>query len=173
MFRDRLYSDLENEDIFIPLLIYPDYSDDEDSLSNPPSADPTPDPIPPSGKPTEEPTSEPDYDALLEPPAPTREYSVGTLSPKDIVRYQKGSDPHRLDILEERTKEDPWGDTRKIRILVQYKSLEAVEYLLNSTKRLSQISTNLEEVGKDMIGYGLTNEDMAKLCSTEDPLGQY
>ena len=70
----------------MPPLIYPEYSDNEESLNDPPSADPTPDPGPPSGKTTEEPTSEPDFDALSEPSAPTREDSMGNLSPKDIVR---------------------------------------------------------------------------------------
>ena len=68
------------------------------------------------------------------------------LYPKDIVKYQKGSDPPRFDTLEERTKEAPLGGTWKIRILVQYESLEAGEYLLTPTNSPSQIPTNLEEV---------------------------
>ena len=68
---------------------------------------------------------------------------MGNLAPKYIVQYQKGSDPPIFSTLEERTKEDPWGDAWKIRILGQYKSLEAVEDLLTPTNSPSQIPTNL------------------------------
>ena len=153
------------------LLIYPEDYNDEDSLSNPPSAEPTPEPGPPSKKTTKETTSEPDSDYLSEPSAPTREDSIGCLSPKGIVRYQKVSDTPRFTTLEEHTKESPWGGTWKIRVLGQDKSLEAVEDLLTPTRSSSQIPTNLEEVYKDLIGAELTREDIAKLCSTEDLLG--
>ena len=52
-----------------------------------------------------------------------REGYMGHLSPTYIVRYQKGSDPYKFSTLEERTKEAPWVDTRKIRVLGQYESL--------------------------------------------------
>ena len=84
--------------------------------------EPTPDPGPPSEKTTKEPTLEPNYDVLSEPSAPMREDSMGHLAPKEIVRYQKGSDQPRFVTLEDRTKEAPWGDTWKIRILVQERS---------------------------------------------------
>ena len=58
---------------------------------------------------------------------------MGNLPPKDIIRYQKGSDPPRFATIEERTKEDPWGDTRNIRILGQDKILDSGEDLLNPT----------------------------------------
>ena len=77
----------------MPPLIYQEGSDNKDSSRDPPSADLTPDPRPPSEKPTEKPSLEPDYDALSEPSAPMREGSLGEITPKDIVRYQKGSDP--------------------------------------------------------------------------------
>ena len=92
---------------------------------------------------------------------------MGHLSPKDIVIYQKGSYPPIFATPEERTKEDPWGDTQESRILVQDKRLEEVEDLLTPTKSPSQIPTNLEEVGKYAVGADLTRDDMAKLCSTE------
>ena len=82
-------------------------------------------------------TSEPNYDALSEPSAPTREDSIGCLSPKGIVRYQKVSDAPRFTTLEEHTKESPWGGTWKIRVLGQDESLEAGEYLLTPTESLS------------------------------------
>ena len=41
----------------------------------------------------------------------------GYISPGDIMRYQKGSDLPRVTTLEERTKESPWVETWKIRIL--------------------------------------------------------
>ena len=47
---------------------------------------PTPEPGPRSEKPTDEPTLEPNYDALTEILAPTREGSMGNISPKYIVR---------------------------------------------------------------------------------------
>ena len=82
----------------MPLLIYSEDSDNEEdnpceSPSNPSSTEPTPEPIPPSEKTTKEPTSEPNYDALSEPSAPTMEGYMGKQDPKDIVRYQKFSDP--------------------------------------------------------------------------------
>ena len=79
------------------------------------------------------------------------------------MRYQKGSDPPRFATLEERTKAAPWGDTRKTRILGQYKSLKAVEDLLTTTESPSQIPTNMEYVVKYVIGAELTREDMEKL----------
>ena len=68
---------------------------------------------------------------------------------------------------EERTKEAPWGDTCKIRILGQYKSLESGEDLLTPTESPFKIPTNLEDVDKDVIGDELTREDMAKMWSTK------
>ena len=111
----------------MPPLIYPEDSDNEDSLSNPPSADPTPKPETPSENTTKEPTLERDYDALSEPSTPMREDSMGQLYPKDIVIKQKRSYPPRFATLEERTKEAPWGDICKIRILIQESILEAGE----------------------------------------------
>ena len=86
MVTDMEDSDLDNKDSMMPPLIYPEESDDEESLSNIPSVEPTLEPGPPSEKPTEEPTSEPNYDALSEPYVPAREDSVVCLAPKDIVR---------------------------------------------------------------------------------------
>ena len=80
------------------------------------------------------------------------------LYPKDIRRYQKGSDSPIFSTIEERTKEAPWGDTWKIRILGQDKSLEAGEDLLTLTRSPSQISTNLEELDKDSILSELMSE---------------
>ena len=54
----------------------------------------------------------------------------------------------------------------------QDKILEAGDNLINPTDIPSQIPTNLEEVEKDVIGAELTREEMAKIFSTEDPLGQ-
>ena len=71
---------------------------------------------------------------------------MGHLSPKDILRYQKGSDTPIFATLEERTKEAPWGDTWKIRILGQEKILDAEEELLTPSESPYQIPTNLEEV---------------------------
>ena len=59
---------------------------------------------------------------------------MGPLYLKDIVRYHKGSDQTRFVTLEEITKDDPWGDTRKIHFLCQYKRLEAEEDLITMTK---------------------------------------
>ena len=73
------------------------------------------------------------------------------LASKDIVRYRKGSDTPRFATLEEHTKEAPWGDTWKLWILGQYKSLEAGEDLLILTDSSSQIPTKLEDVKKDAI----------------------
>ena len=95
---------------------------------------------------------------------------MGHLSPTEIVRYQKGSDPPRSSTLEERTKDDPWGDTCKIRIWGQGKILEAREDLLTLTESPYQIPTNLEEVDKDAVGSELTREDVDNLWSTEDLL---
>ena len=58
-------------------------------------------------KPTKTPTLEPNYDALSENPAPTREGYTGNLSPKDTVRYKKGSYLPRFTTLQEHTKEAP------------------------------------------------------------------
>ena len=134
MVKDTEGSDSYNKDILIPPLIYPEEFNDEDYLSNPPSTDSTPEPVPPSEKSTKELTSEPDYDSLSEPSAPTREDSMGRLSPNYIVRYQKGSDTPRFATIEEHTKDSPWGDTWKIRIWGQDKSLEAGEDLLTPTE---------------------------------------
>ena len=73
----------DDEDSMMRPLIYPEDSDNKDSLRNPPSAEPTPVAGPPSGKTTEEPTSEPDYDALSAPFAPTKEDPMGKLYPKE------------------------------------------------------------------------------------------
>ena len=64
------------------------------------------------------------------------------------MRHQKGSYPPIFATLEECTKEDSWGDTWKIRILVQDEILEVVEDLQTLIKSPSQIITNLEEVEK-------------------------
>ena len=74
---------------------------------------------------------------------------MGHPYPTYVVRYQKGSYPPIFYTLEECTKEAPWGDTRKIRIFGQDKSLEAGEDFLTSTAIPSPIPTNLEEVEKD------------------------
>ena len=92
---------------------------------------------------------------------------MGHLYPKDIVRYQKWSDPPRLSTIEESTKEAPWGATWKIRILSQYNSLEVGEDLLTLTESPYQNTTNLEEVDEDTIGDKLMGEDMAKIWSTK------
>ena len=47
------------------------------------------------------------------------------LSPKDIVRKHKVSDPPRFSTIEDRNKEAPWGDTWKIHIWSQDEILEA------------------------------------------------
>ena len=59
---------------------------------------------------------------------------MGHLSPKDILRYQKGLYPPRFSTLEERTKEAPWEDTQKIRVFGQGNILEAGEDLLTPTE---------------------------------------
>ena len=65
-------SNLDDKDIVISLLIYPEDSnnnkdDPHEYPINPPSAETTPEPGTPCRKPTKELTSEPDYDALSEP----------------------------------------------------------------------------------------------------------
>ena len=50
-------SDSDEEDSMMSLLIYPEYSNNDESWSNPPSVEPTHNPGPPSEKPTNEPTS--------------------------------------------------------------------------------------------------------------------
>ena len=144
-------SNSDDKDNVIPPLIYPEDSKNEESLSDPPSAEPTPETGTRIEKPTKEPTSESDFDALSEPSAPTRNYFMGHLPPKDTVIYQKGTDLTRLATLEERTKEAPWVNTWKIRILGQDKSLESGEDLLTPAKIPSQIPINLEVVGNDGI----------------------
>ena len=84
--------------------------------------------------------------------------------------YQKGLDPPIFTTLEECTKEAPFGDTWKIRILGQGKSLGVEEDLLTMTGSTSQILTNLEKVDKDSVGSNITREDMAKLWSTKELL---
>ena len=96
---------------------------------------------------------------------------MGNLTPKDIVRYQKDSYPPIFATIQERTKEAPWGDTWKIRIWGQYKSLQVGEDLLTPTESPPKIPTNLEELEKYEVGANLTREDMAKLWSTEQLLG--
>ena len=73
------------------------------------------------------------------------------MSAKDIVIYRKESDQPIFTTIEENTKEAPWGDTCKIWILVQDKSLKAGEDLLTPTKSPYQVLTNLKGVGKDEI----------------------
>ena len=103
MVTDTNNSNLDDEDRVIPPSIYPEDSNGEESPRNPPCAEPTPEPGPTIEKPTKEPKSEPDYDAQSEPAAPTREGSMGRLSPKDIVRYHKWSNQPIFATLEERT----------------------------------------------------------------------
>ena len=57
------------------------------ALSYPPSVDPTSEPGPPREKPTKKMNLEPKYDASLEPSAPTKDGSMGHISPVDIYRY--------------------------------------------------------------------------------------
>ena len=90
MVTDMEESDSGNGGSVTPQFIYPEESNNEDSLSDPPSAEPTLEPGTPSEKYTKEPISEPDYDALSEPSMTTREDSMVKLDPRDIVRYQKG-----------------------------------------------------------------------------------
>ena len=59
----------------------------------------------------------------------------------------------------------------KIHILSQDNKLEAEKDLLTTNKIPSQITTNLEEVEKYLIGYEILREDMAKMWSTKDLLG--
>ena len=113
MVTDTDDSDSGNIYIVMSQLIYLDDSNDEESLSNPSCMGLTLYPVTQSENPTKEPTSEPDYDALSELSAPLREDSIGHLSPKDIVKQHKGSDPPIFATPEERTKEAHWGDTRK------------------------------------------------------------
>ena len=54
---DMDYSNSDDEDIFMPPLIYPEDSDNKESLIDPPSAEPTPQPVTPIEKPTKEPIS--------------------------------------------------------------------------------------------------------------------
>ena len=88
---------------------------------------------------------------------------MGHPSPRYIVIYQKGTYLPIFYTLDERTKEVPWGDTWKIRILGQDKSLEAGKDLLTLIKSPLYFPTNLEEVEKDTLGYNLNREDMTKL----------
>ena len=106
-----------------PLIHQEDSYDKEDGhrylTSKPPSLETTWEPVHPSKKSTEEPTSETDPGTSPDPYAPTREDNKGHLAPGDIMKYKKGSDLPRFATLEEHTKESPWGDTCKIRILGQ------------------------------------------------------
>ena len=77
---------------------------------------------------------------------------MGPLPPKGIVMYHKGSYRTISATIEERNKEDPWGDTWKTKILGQDESLEAGEDLLTPTKIPYQISTHLEGADKDAVG---------------------
>ena len=86
MVTDTEDRNLYNKDSVIPPLIYLEDYNDNDSSSKPPSVETTPEPGPPREKPTEEPTLEPNYDALSEPSVPTREGSMGHISPKEIMR---------------------------------------------------------------------------------------
>ena len=101
--------ELDYKDSVMPPLIYPEESNDEESISDSTSAEPTLNTGPPSEKSTKEPILEPDSDALSEPPAPRRENSMGHIAPGDIVQYQKESDSPRFAIIEDCTKESPWG----------------------------------------------------------------
>ena len=135
----------------MPSIIYPDDSNNEkdytrEASSDPPSTDSTSEPGTPIEKATEEPTSETDSDVLSEPSAPMGEGSMGHLSPGDILRHHKGSDPPIFATIEERTNEASWGDVWKIRILGQEKSLESGEDLLTPTNITSPIITKLYEV---------------------------
>ena len=92
---------------------------------------------------------------------------MGCLSPKYIAIHQKGSYPPWFSTLEERAKEDPWGDTWKIQILGQDESLEVVGNLLTPTKSPPQIPTNLGEVRKYAAGSDIMRKKMAKIWSSE------
>ena len=93
-----------------PLIYLEDSCDEEDNPSesptDPPSTEPTPELVPPIKKPTEEPTLETYSDDPSETSAPTGGCYMGHIPPKDILRYQIGSDPPILAALEDRTKED-------------------------------------------------------------------
>ena len=115
-------------------------------------------------------TYEPNYDAPLEPSAPTRECSMGHLVPGYIVGYHKVQYPPIFATFEECTKEASGGDTCKIRILCQEESLYAGKYHLTPTKIPSHHPTNYKYVDKDVVVDELIKEDMSKLCSTEDIL---
>ena len=139
---------MDDKDSMMPLIIFLEDSnykeeDPRESPSKTTSEEPTPEPGSPSEKPTEETTLETYYDSISEPSAPTREGSMGYLSPRDTVRQQKEPNPPLFATLEEHTKEDPWEDTCKIRILGQGKSLEVGEYLLTPNENPSQITTQL------------------------------
>ena len=97
---------------------------------------------------------------------------MGQLYPRDIMIYQKRSDPPIFDTLEEHTKEAPWVETWNIRILGQNKSLEAGEDLLTPTRRPSKIPTNLEYADTYAVGNDITIKDMDKLWSTKELLGR-
>ena len=86
MVTDTEDRDSDDDNIVMAPLIYPEDSNNEESLSNPPSAEPALEPGTPSEKPTEEPTSENYSDALPETYAPTREDPMGPLSLKYIAR---------------------------------------------------------------------------------------
>ena len=88
---------------------------------------------------------------------------MGYLALGDIGRYQKGADQPRFATLEERIKEASRGDTWKIRVFGQNETLEAGEDLLAPNKIPSQISTNLEEVDKDVVGSKFTRKEVPKL----------
>ena len=81
---------------------------------------------------------------------------MGHLSPGDIVRYQKGTDPPIFSTLKDLNKEYSWGNTWKIRILGQYKILEAGEDLLTPPRSPYQLLTNLDWVDKDALLAKLT-----------------
>ena len=109
-------SDSDDEYSMIPLLIFPEESDNKEdepreSPSDLHSMDPALELGPPSEKPTKEVASEPNSDALSEPSISTRRGYMGHLAPGYIMRYHKVSYPPRFFTLEECTKEDPWGDT--------------------------------------------------------------
>ena len=72
----------DDKDSVIPLLIYPEDYDNNESLRDPPSMEPTTETGPPSKKPTKERTLEPNSDALSETYAPKRDTSMGNLYPK-------------------------------------------------------------------------------------------
>ena len=77
---------------------------------------------------------------------------MGHIVPGDIMRYQKGAYQPQFSNLEERIKAASWGDTWEIRIWGQEETLDAGEDLATPTKIPYQVSTNLEEVDKDVVG---------------------